>query len=105
MEDISKRFESEFSAHRFLPQYHYLTRPVYKACVEYIGPVAATAVSFLSADLIAHQLIPQTAQCCASYVFSGEEATCHMAWYPWLTAGWMAVALPVMYAKYQGARK
>ena len=84
-----------------MPQCQYFTRPVYKACIKYMDPVAATAVSFLAADLVMHQLLPQAVNCLTSYILPGTDATCAMGWEPWKTAAWMAAALPVMYAKYQ----
>jgi len=94
--------ETEHASLKNMPQYKYLTRPVFKACVEYIGPVAAAAISCLSADLIVHQFLPNAAVCCAHYAFS-EEPNCAeiMVWRPWMTALWMTtVALPLMYAKH-----
>ena len=100
VEDVSRYVETVFRAQKILPHYKYLTRPVYKTCVKYIGPVAATAASFLAADLVLHQLLPQTINCLTS-ALPGAEATCAMGWEPWKTVYWMAAALPVMYAKYQ----
>ena len=101
VEDVSRYFENVFRGMKIMPQCQYFTRPVYKACIKYMDPVAATAVSFLAADLVMHQLLPQAVNCLTSYILPGTDATCAMGWEPWKTAAWMAAALPVMYAKFQ----
>ena len=106
-----KCMENAFRQMKNFPQYKYLTVPVYKTCVQKIGVVAATAVSFLSADLIVHQLIPQVGYCLMSYALNSmnEESdatneTCNMSYSYGKTAGWLAQAAPVMYAKYRDGR-
>ncbi|MGH2611616.1 MAG: hypothetical protein ACRDFB_01040, partial [Rhabdochlamydiaceae bacterium] len=98
---VCETIEKAFQNHKDFPQYKYLIRPIYKVCVEQIGPVAATAVSFLSADLLVHQLLPQITKCTTACVFSSlsTEIACNIAWTPWKTVVWMGLALPVMYAK------
>lgn len=90
----------------------YLTRPLYKTCVSRVGPMAATAISFLSADLVMHQLMPQAARCIYSNTISSVmpsvlnssldvENSCIISWSPVATALWTCMAIPVMYAKYR----
>lgn len=102
-----KYLEATFRECKAMPQYKYLTKPVYKFCVDKIGPVAATGMSFLSADLIMHQLLPQTVNCASNYAFdyifpnvTNLEAACNLGWSPLTSIYWAGFAIPVMYAKY-----
>ena len=100
-----KGLEGAFRQMKHLPQYKYLTIPVYKACVQKIGVIAATAVSFLSADLVVHQLLPQVSSCLMNYALSsmsqeGQVERCAVSYSYGKTEGWMAQAGAVMYAKY-----
>ncbi len=102
---VAEEIEFVCQTAKNFPQYKYLTRPLYKVCVGKVGPIIATAISFLSADLLLHQLFPQTARCLTKYVLSPIESDfkeeCEFSWNPTKTAMWMCVAVPVMYAKYK----
>lgn len=106
VESSSKVVEKAFADQQWMPQYRYLRRPVFKFCVNFVGPVAATALSFLAADLIMHQLLPNTLGCLASFGPYAEAVsyvlptTCDFSWTPWKTGVWMAAAAPVMFAKF-----
>lgn len=98
---IGQMLENQFRLCRGMPQYKYLTVPVYKMCVEKVGNVAATGISFLVADLIMHQLIPQTLICLASYIGFPQNEPCHFSYSYIKSLFWLGLALPVMYAKYK----
>ncbi|MDB6082035.1 MAG: hypothetical protein JWO53_1307 [Chlamydiia bacterium] len=111
---IGEKLENEARFKKDFFEFKYITRPVYKSCVRKVGPVIATAISFLSADLLIHQLLGQTARCVTQYIFKPIlpnsvsellqfEDSCTITWKPVATALWMGVAIPVMYAKYRRA--
>lgn len=108
LNSIGQSFESMFKSAHILPQQKYFTVPIYKFCVDKIGNVAATGVSFLAADLIMHQLLPQTLTCLASQIIPndwqdslGLEDACNLSYDYIKTLYWSAYAIPVMYAKYK----
>jgi hypothetical protein len=104
--NIGSTFEHIFRSCKNAPQYKYLTVPIYKACVEKMGPVAATALSFLSADLIVHQLLPQAVNCLSSAAFDSKTAndSCTLSYSYGKTLYWAAMAVPIMYVKYIKSR-
>lgn len=59
LNSVGEFIEERFRLRKESPQYKYLTRPVYKFFVTKTGSVAATFFSFLSADLVIHQLAPR----------------------------------------------
>jgi hypothetical protein len=121
LQDLYSRglqLEASCRAARNLPQYQYFTVPIYKFCVEKLGPVAATGVAFLAADLVLHQLIPDTLMCLGSqlvpddtrnsywYQTVGVENYCDFQYQPALTFLWVGCyGVPVMYAKYKKAKE
>jgi len=83
-----------------LPQFNFFTLPVYKACAEKVGNVAATGISFLVADLVLHQALPQLLTCYVS-VMSYTEGECNPSYYYPSTLVWGTISLPIMYAKHR----
>lgn len=98
---VGQHMEAGFRVCKNMPQYKYFTRPIYKACVGKIGDVAATGVSFLAADLVIHQFLPQVAICLTSSLVSLTMPQCNLTYHVGGTLYWAAFALPVMYAKYK----
>ena len=96
---IAKFIEKGFRELKNWPQYKYVTRPVYKFFVPLTNPVVATALSFLSADLLIHQMSFPLAE----YIYNQATGACepfHYTWCPIATASWLILAAPVMYSKY-----
>lgn len=100
---VGQRFESAIRIAKILPQHKYFTIPIYKFCVDKIGTVAATGVSFLAADLVVHQLIPKIIACSVSQIITNKklEDSCNLSYNYAQTLYWAAIAIPVMYAKYK----
>lgn len=97
---------------RDCPQHKYLTRPVYKFFATRTGSVTAVAISFLSVDLIIHQILAQSVSCLSRQAlhFAVQKLTneelpmddqCQLSWYPLATCLWFGLATPVMYVKYK----
>ena len=82
-----------------LPQYKYLSFPIYKACSEKIGRIAAVGVSCLMTDLIAHQLLEYAACNLSNYVWDQQD--CQFSYNIKFGLFSCATAGLVMYAKYR----
>lgn len=94
-------FEDSYHNYKEWPCHKYVTRPIYKACVKQVGPVFATAIAFLVADLLLHQFVGRLLGCTVSYL-NGRLQGCPMHWDYRATFFWMVIiAGPVMYAKYR----
>lgn len=106
---VGETFERMFKNTEYYPQHRYFTRPIYKFCADKVGSVAATAVSFLAADIVLHQLVPQTIACLASQVLPGNlqgtllSDSCNVSYSFQKTLYWAAFAIPVMYIKYKNS--
>jgi hypothetical protein len=104
LNNFGQNMEGLFRSCKNFPQYKYFTVPVYKYCANKVGPVAATGLSFFAADLVFHQLAPQTIRCLVSLgipEIPGSEDACDISYNYYLALAWTALAIPVMYAKYK----
>lgn len=108
LNSIGRSLELGFRSVKHLPHYKYFIGPLYKFCVNKMGSVAATGVSFLAADLVIHQLIPQAILCLTSQVVPRDwegtlklEDSCNSPYSYVKTLCWSALAIPVMYTKYK----
>jgi hypothetical protein len=88
------------------PQFKYFSKPVYKICVKYVGPVAATAISFLASNLMFHYFIPRmTLNLIGRVVGINYKDEVTFWWAPVDTVFQMIVfGIPVMYAKYKNSQ-
>ena len=100
MLDEARIIEKAFNFCKFLPQYRFITRPIYKVVVSKTNPVFATAITFLAADLIIHQFLASLSSCAYKQLVWDDEP-CDFSWSSYSTAAWLMLALPVMLAKYQ----
>ncbi|MBA3817130.1 MAG: hypothetical protein H0X29_11555 [Parachlamydiaceae bacterium] len=92
------------SGYKKLPQCKYFSRPVYKFVASKTNTVIATAVSFFMTDLVMHQLLPDTGYCILNKLTS-NPLPCNITWKPEMSLGWMVLALPIMYVKYNNKNK
>lgn len=112
------KLENMFNvARRVLPQNKYFLTPLYKMCVGKIGPVAATGVCFLAADLLIHQLATEAFLSLLCKMNSedlnegleldgldlNDRSSCQISYSFACTLSWAAFAIPVMYVKYKRA--
>lgn len=89
----SRGYEQAWRVATILPQYRYISRPVYKFCISKTNAVFATAASFFVTEIIMHQFLIDGAKCLYDRKF------CKITWDPWLSAAWMTLGIPVMWAK------
>lgn len=92
---LCRLVEESFAELKFLPQYRFVSRPIYKWVASHSNVLLATAVSFVATDLILHQIGPAACICALSL---GQE--CSFSYSPSSSLNWLCVALPVMIAKY-----
>lgn len=89
---IALIIQKTFSFCKKLPQYKYISRPIYKFTAKHTNTVLATAVSFFLTDLIVHQFIQETLPSC---IFN----ECTLSYDPYRAAFWMGLSIPVMWVK------
>lgn len=100
LELLGRNLEDIFRCFKRFPHYRYLLIPIYKACVERVGKVAATAITFLAGDLLLHQALGAFVNC---HFISGGSCDFVIKWY--ITLLWCGFfALPVIYVKYKRER-
>lgn len=98
------------------PQYKYFILPFYRAIVGKTGDVAATALTYLAADLVVHQLASQVAKLLFRIVakqivpdrwapFFGLNEPFQFKYKFKMTLAWLAFGTPVMYVKYLRNKK
>jgi hypothetical protein len=95
----TENYERAYRNLKDLPQYRYLSRPVYKFVASKTNVVFATAASFFVTDLLLHQLLPGLC-ICGVYKITHSEEPCHF-YHPGISLAWLAMGIPVMYAKYR----
>lgn len=98
----SSEIEDAFRNHKEMPQYKYLSRPVYKLVAFHSNPVVATAISFFVTDLVMHQMPTVLLNSLINRVFKTDYNT---SFSPGFSLAWAALGLPVMYAKYKNLHK
>lgn len=106
--------EFSFRLHRFLPQYKFISKPIYKSTVNKIGEVWATAVSIVSTTTIMHNVLPVSISCLTNYAqsntteglvkfYSDSQDICDFH-FDSSTCLWMGFAGLVMFVKYKRLR-
>lgn len=93
------------------PHVRYVVRPFYRALAKKVGDVAATALTFMAADVVIHQLVGHPINCGLAHLLAPTfpveiqekivVETCTFSYDYLQTFFWTAVALPIMYVKYR----
>lgn len=104
--------EFSFRFQKHLPHYKFISRPIYKSCVNRVGEIWATAFSFLSTTTIMHHILPVSFNCLMGYTQSNNtknfiefymhsEDVCAIHWDASNISLWIGFATLVMYIKHK----
>lgn len=109
--NLGTNLEKNFRQIRGSPHIKYAVRPFYKALAKRVGDVAATALTFMTVDVVIHQIGGYSINCALAYLLAPKFPTeiqekivveaCTFSYDVWQMVLWTSVAFPIMYVKYQ----